>query len=215
MNFVSLLNEAVKHIILKDGEVTDKVIAYLKKRGWPPGLNKDMFIKHLQNIIDGRIENDSCQVLIDLLTFTRRSARKTNLTQKKQLKKLIKAIRDSHIVNCEHKNLGVTIFIHGGGFTPPIGLPELICTSCGLNVTIASNMTPENCGLKISPKHMGELIGWTRGCFTNRGRHESIPSVEKMLEDPVEAYKKAYFKFPGKLRIQIVDHAKLQSISGT
>lgn len=215
MNFINLLNETVKHIIKEGGEVTYKEIIYLKTKGWPPGLNKDMFIKHLQSIIDERIESDSNQALVDLLTFTRRSARKMSLAQKERLGKIIKAIRDSHVVNCKHKNLGITIFMHGGGFTPTIGLPELICTLCGLNVTITSNLTPKNCGLKISSKHIGELSGWAKECFLNREHHCRFSFVEDMLKDPIKAYERAYFKFPDKLRIQIVDYAKLQLVSGT
>ena len=212
MSFITLLNETLKHVI-ENKEVTDKAIIYLKKKGWPSGLNKDIFIKHLQNIIDEKIERDGSQNLVDLLTYTKRSARKINSVQRELLKRLVKAIKDSHVVECKHKNLGVTIFLHGGGFTPMIGLPELICTSCGLNITITPNLTLKNCGLKISSKHIGELMGWAKKYFLER--HEGFLFVEDMLEDPIKAYEKAYYKFPNKLKIQIVDHAKLQSVSGT
>lgn len=216
MEFITLLNRTTERIVKgNEKEVDGELICFLKENGWPPSLNKDMFIENLQNISDEKIKPGPGQVLLDLLTSTERSAIKINSEQKNSLRKIIKAIRNAHITDCKHKNLGVTIFMHGGGFTPLMPLPELICTSCGLNVTITPNLKPKNCGLKINPAHISELMNWTNKCFMNRKDGQKLLFVEEMLKNPVKVYKEAPFKFSGKLKIQIADYNKLRSVSGT
>jgi len=215
MNFIDLLNETMQRIIKGNGKETgEELIRFLKKEGWPSNLNKDMFIKHLQDICDEKIEHSSSQALLDLLTLTERSAIKVNPKQKSSLENIIRVIQNSHIVDCKHKNLGIAIFMHGGGFTPSMPLPELICTLCGLNITITSNLTPKNCGLRISSTYIDALMTWTKKCFTHREDFQRFSFVEDMLKDPIKAYKEAYFKFPGELEIKIVNYAKMQSASG-
>lgn len=216
MNFTDLLKETMEHIMKGDKKVTSELIAcFLKERGWPSNLNKNTFIKYLQNISNEKIEFSPDEALLDILTSTKRSAIKISLEQKSSLKDIIKVIQNSHTANCEHKNLGVAIFMHGGGFTPISPLPELICTSCGLNITITHKLTPKNCGLKVSSTHIGELMDWAKKCLIHRENHQKFPLVEDMMKNPIKAYKESYFKFSGELKIQIVNHTKMQLASGT
>jgi len=216
MNFIDLLNGTVSHIIKGNKRSDDKpIICFLKEEGWPSNLNKNVIIEYLQNISNEKIESDPGEELLDLLTSTKRSAAKISLEQKDRLRNIIKAIQSSHTADCKHKTLGVAIFMHGGGFTPMFPLPELICTSCGLNITVTHELTLENCGLKVSPAHIDELGDWASKCFTSREDHQRFSPVEDMVRNPIKAYEESCFKFPNKIKVRIVDYSKVWLASGT
>lgn len=211
---VKLLKETITNILNNTENPILRFQTFLDEDGWPISFNKDTFIKTLKNMIDEKLDTNPLDLLIDMVTYTERKAKKLNSKQKKLLQETIQTIKDSKIKSCKHKKFGVALFLHGGGFTPAIALPELICTSCGLNLTITSNISKKSHGIIINNKK--KIINWAVDLFrSNKNPRERIPWVEDILENPIEKYNESYYKFPNNIKLQITDYQKLQSKSGT
>jgi hypothetical protein len=211
---LELLKKTVTNILNNTKNPISEFQTFLNESGWPISFNKDSFIKTLQNMIDEKLDIDPEDALIDLLTYTSREAKKLNSKQRKLLQEIVQNIKDAKIKSCKHEKFGVALFLHGGGFTPVIALPELICTSCGLNLTITSNISKKTHGIIIRDKK--KLIQWAVDSFQDSTiKRKGIPWVEDVLKNPIEKYKQSNYIFPNDLKFQVTDYQKLQSKSGT
>ena len=137
---------------LDDGnEVIETFQECFKENSWPPTMSKTKTLKSLQMLMDEELPApDPGEVMVDMLLMQSRKPLKISKKRKGLLKKLKKLIEDSKDIDCPHEDLGIAVFMHGGGFCPVIGVPELICKTCGLNISLFPGMVPKEYGIKVS-----------------------------------------------------------------
>jgi len=209
------LNEVVRDIIQNKGQKRAVLALEEKlKEGFPPTCSKEVLLKELQNFIDEKIKHDPQQALVDLATFTSRSPVKLTKHKRENLKKVYKLISDAKPAKCKHKNLGIAPFFHGGGFSPVFNyVPELICTDCGLNVSLWNSRTSKQLGLKFRrPVSIKTLNEWSTNLDPGKA---NIQSANNILDDPIAAFESSVTKWDKKpFPIEVVYHKKLESFSG-
>jgi hypothetical protein len=201
-----LLKNAVDSVI-NNRKRNGALASYLKKNGWDISINKEKTIKDLKNILNGKLEKDPHQQLVDLLLFQKRSAIQLSEKQKDSLRKILSLIENSENKKCQHKELVIGYFLHGGGFCPIYPQPELICLDCGLNITLYNS---KNKGIQISDKDMDALEKFGFQLMKDR---KKMHFAEVITRDPIKAYNETQ-KWEGPLPLKIVDVKKLEENSG-
>jgi len=183
---------------------------YIDKNGWPIGYNKSTTNTALRLLINEELPGDNIQAVFDIMAGITRRAVKLTKSQKHHIKLIIDIVNKSKSHKCKHKDLGMAPFLHGGGFFPIIVVPELICKTCGLNVTLSQYIETtnyrKNFGIVIS-KHFLEAINyWATTC-------KDVQSSRDILRDPIGAYDRSQ-KWIGPIHIKIENSTKLESKSG-
>jgi len=179
---------------------------------WPNSYNKNVIHDTIKMLIKNKIPKDSGQELIDLLLNQTRTLPKIPRDRIILLKEIDSIIRGAKTVKCEHV-IEIGVFMHGGGFCMPMGLPELICNKCGLNVTIGTRNLKKlkEKGLRISEKNLEKLLEWAKKCFIDKNIRVHI--AEDITENPLEALKNSA-KWPHKLPFKIINMDKFEAVSG-
>jgi hypothetical protein len=206
--FFKDFEQAIDSIIKKKNQrkVTEEIIEKLKSHGFPPSLNKGIIVDGLSKIINEELPFDSSRVLTEMITFSKAVPIKLTNHQRSNLKKIMECILETPTdTSCNHDSLVISISIHGGGFTPVIRLPEVICLYCGLNVTLYSKET-EKYGIEISDKKMKELFKWA---MENRGKF-----AEDFVKDPIGSYNSCESKWEGDIPFRITNMKAFESRSG-
>jgi hypothetical protein len=150
------------------------------------------------------------------MLFQTRLAPKISKSRKELLIHLRDIIQNSSTVTCDHADLGIAPFIHGGGFFPTQVWPELICKKCGLNITLFRNRNLFQLGIKINKKEMNKIYDWCKEFYsdmTPKGNKHAL-SASKIVEDPISEYKRSE-KWMKPVPIKIIDKKLLESKSGT
>jgi len=210
-------------------QMVDEFEKYFKKDYWPIGRSKDDYLDALQAIHDSKLPPEALnpfQMMTDLMEGTTRKLKKLSKEVKQEIKRLQKIVKDAKTMDCEHKGLVIAPFLHGGGFTPLIVRPELICLDCGLNITLwkvtkkhgskEEKIYKEKFGLAIVDKDgVKKLFKWV-GDGEEYGRH-SLKDVEfsdHLPSDPQGMYEKSKNKWADPIPFKIVDKKILESRSG-
>lgn len=213
--FEKLLADTVDKVLKGDGEMSaiEEFQAFLDSNGWPMGYAKSTFHDAMANIIEEELPDDPEGALLDMVLGQTRSAIKLKESQRVVLKKMVELVNSSERRKCEHghKHLGIAPFMHGGGFCPPYTMPEVICTACGLNVTLYYPKSiaefKKDFGLDVTKAQLKELMEWANSC---RG----IVSSSDILRDPIGAYNRSKHRWEKKIPFRIVNRKKFESKSG-
>lgn len=214
MNFDEMIKETITGVIQKGTDPLAKFEQYLADNKWPLSYPKSKVIKTCYLLIKEEVHGDSHEQLLDTLLSQTRTAPKTTAAQKTMLRKIISLTDSSEQVQCDHKNIGIAAFLHGGGFCPVYAQPEVICLDCGLNVTIYS---PKNYkkfskeyGLQGGKKAFKDLAEWAMGCMKGRG----LFWVDDVPNDPIGQYNKAKYKWNKKIPFRISDKSAFEKHTG-
>ncbi len=215
------LGEGVKVIAkdpLDDGkDVVEKFQEYFNDNPWPPTMSKTKTLKGLQMLMDEELPTrDPGQVMADMLVMQTRIPLKISKARKSLLKKLKKLIEDSKDNDCTHEDLGVAVFMHGGGFCPVVGVPELICKTCGLNISLFPEMVPKEYGIKVSKPNLKKLNTWAMERL-NHQNHEDrsthVLSANDITKNPLMAYKNTV-QWEKEVPVEILNSEKATSKTG-
>jgi len=182
---------------------------FINKHGWPVAINNSEVIKALKLIISEKLPHDPSGDLVNTLMNIERKVIKLTNYQKRMLEEVITHIDSSDRNTCNHKNIGISTFMHGGGFCMTTNLPEIICLDCGLNVTLRNykeNISFETeYGISIQPDDVRKLFVWAN--------KQQVYSADIINKDPIGAYNKSA-NWPGTLPFTIIDAKVLENKSG-
>jgi hypothetical protein len=203
---------------LEDGnEEIETFQEYFKENSWPPTMSKTKTLKGLQMFIDEELPTpDPGEVMVDMMLMQSRKPLKFSKKRKGLLKKLKKLIEDSKDNDCPHEDLGIAAFMHGGGFTPNIGVPELICKTCGLNISLFSGIIPQEYGIKISKPNLKKLNAWANDRLNNQSYEDKsthVLSANHITKNPLMAYKNTV-KWEEEVPVKILNPDKATSKTG-
>lgn len=200
-------------------QMVDEVEKHFQKNSWSLEKNKQDLIKALQYLHDSEIPMGMGSFL-DFMSGTIRKLPKLSDEVKEQIERLQNIIKNAKVTICEHKNLGIAPFLYGGGFTPIIVRPDLICLNCGLNVTLYTvhdKKYEEIFGLEIIDKDcFSKIFEWVGG-EKEYGRNSLLKGVldsDDLINDPKGIYEKSENKWMGSIPFKIVDKNLLESLSG-
>lgn len=212
--FEKLLEDTMNKVLKGDGEMAaiEEFQAFLEDNGWPMGYAKSSFHNAMTNIIEEELPDDPEGVLLDMVLGQTRSAIKLKESQKVVLRKMVELANSSERHKCEHgKHLGIAPFMHGGGFSPPYTKPEVICTACGLNVTLyypgSITRFKKDFGLDVTKDQLKELMDWANSC-------RRVASANGILRDPIGAYNRSKNHWEKEIPFKIVNRKKFESKSG-
>jgi len=215
MDFLKVLEESISNIVSKhksgQWQAVKRVVDHLKENGFPASQNKENLIKGLNKIINEE-GPDLEQQLVDMVTYTSRTAIKLTKFQASNLRKIRTAIDEAKVHKiCSHENIAMTGSIHGGGFTPSRPLPEVICRDCGANVTFYSG-NPEiyrdDYGVKIERDGLEALKKW----LVSESR-KSFAYGEDVVKDTQSVLARCTL-WEGKLPFKIVNPTIFSARSG-
>ena len=212
--FDELVNKTVKDIIDNVPRATYSLSRYIKDNKWPVRYSKEQLIKTFQAIIDEKYPPDPSNVMVDLLLMRTTKMKSTTEKQKSLFRKVIDIVTNAPVSTCNHTNLGISIFTSGGGFTPVMANPEVICLDCGLNVTLPTWMGLKelcsNFGIQSTLEKMKELMVWVADSYRSGG----IFWVDDVPKDPIGQYNKAKYKWDKEIPFSIVDMKLFESRTG-
>jgi len=219
MNMFKMTDKTIKAAVrgkdyTKAVEAVKKLKLFAETNKWPRANNKNVVHDTIKMLVKNKIPKDAHQETLDTLLFQTRTLPKVNANRMALLKEIDKIIRQAEYDTCDHK-IEIGVFMHGGGFCMPVGLPELICVKCGLNVTIGTAKpvnVMKNLGLKVSKKDLDQLQKWAKDCFMDR--NIKVWSSSDITSDPIKALGNTA-KWPHKCPFEIVDVDKLEKASGT
>jgi hypothetical protein len=199
----------------KGKEALEQIKTYFHNNVWPLSLDKQSFLKAIDFLIKGELPFNPSDVVITILTGEKKVPILLSVNQKQFLKEVSDIILKAKVEKCSHKRLGIAPFRYGGGFTRDISLPEIICLSCGLNVTLweSQNKTMKDLGIQITKKNLQKIQDWAMACQRNQ-KTKRILSANIILENPIDAYKKSEWKWQEKIPLTIVNIKKFESFSG-
>ena len=213
MNLHKLIESAIRNIVKDIGQSVEAIRLfqkYIDENGWPISYPKSAINKALRSLIYEELPDNQVQAALDMMLSIYRRPIKLTKNQINHLKILKEIVNKAKYHKCKHKDLGIAPFLHGGGFCPIIVVPELICKTCGLNVTLSQYIETtnyrKNFGIVIS-KHFLEAINyWATTC-------KDVQSSRDILRDPIGAYDRSQ-KWIGPIHIKIENSTKLESKSG-
>jgi len=182
-----------------------------KEGGLPLSHKKEKMIEDITTLLNDKPLKNCVHDLLAMMLCCETKVLKLTDSQKKQLFALVKFLKETEYKQCEHRNLGIGVFMHGGGFMPTRNLPELICLDCGLNITLGKKFEylESDLGLNMDEKSYESLHAWAYSLLGGKGKTEY---AEVITVDPIGAYKRSS-KWNGDLPT-ITDRAKLEASSG-
>lgn len=197
---------------IKAKEAVKHMRKHVRNAKWPSSLSKEAFIDGCTNLLNGKVKTDDHTSLVNALFMCTTVVKSLSKVQKESLKKIITMCKEMEDTVCGHKNVGLYPFLHGGGFCEVIAAPELICSDCGLNVTIHSHKDRlGNPGMKIKKEFLIKLCAWC--CKQLNEEKRRIWSSSMIMSDPIGMAAKS-IKWPGKVEIKIVNKKKVEARSG-
>ncbi len=214
--FEQLLKGTMDSVMADKEDAIKDFESYLENNGWPMGYAKSMFKRAINHIIQEELPDDPEGALIDLLLGQARKAIKITDQQKIAFKQMVKLADAAERKKCQHEDMGIAPFMHGGGFTMMFARPEVICTTCGLNVTLCIpkklsakelSVLEKEFGIKTTISKLTELRKWADVC-------KRVTSASDILRDPISAYNNSSNRWAGKFPFTITDRKKFESKSG-
>ena len=198
-------------------DTVEQVEEFFETNLWPLNLNREKTLKAIDCLITGEMpELDPATVMIDMMLLQSRKMPKISKARKGLLKRIKKVFEDAKVNDCKHENTRIGVFMHGGGFSPTFGAPELICLDCSLNITLYPGIKPKEYGLKISKKSLAELNDWAKKEFKNQDYQSGrvVLSANKIVENPVAAYNKT-IQWQEKVPVEFLDFETVTKRTGT
>lgn len=217
MNFLELVQNAVQAILSKKNQrkAVESVSRYLQENGLSPNYSKDVLTRDLNRIIHGEGPDEHRRTL-DMLFFQKSEPLRLTQPQKNNLIRIRDMIAEAPVPNtCTHKNLALTGSLHGGGFTPLLPYPEIICRDCGVNVTLYTmnvKLILDEYGVSLTKKNAAELKEWLGFDKEYMGR-KRFAFGEDVLKDPQRVLSECEL-WKGELPFQIADLEKFTARSG-
>lgn len=211
--FEKLLKDTVDKVLASGGEMSaiEGFQAFLEDNGWPMGYARSTFHDAMSKIIQEELPDDPEGALLDMLLGQKRVPIKLKKGQKAALEKMVSLANAAERRKCVHEHLGIAPFIHGGGFSMPYAMPEVICTACGLNVTLyypkSIAQFKKDFGLDVTKTTLKELMDWANSC-------KGIVSASDILRDPIGAYNRSKHHWKKDIPFKIVNRKKFESKSG-
>jgi hypothetical protein len=212
---------------LKDGRsIIIELKKYFENDVWPSTMNKQRTIEGLNLLINGNLpEPDPGQIMMDLMFLQSKKPIRISSQRKHLLEQLRDMIQTSKDVSCNHEKLVIAPFLHGGGFTPIIARPELICLNCGLNITLGMFRQRKNSkrifreehyGLRVTnKKELKKLFEWCGNEEEHNGRIlKNVRYADDITKDPKGEYEKSANKWLGQIPFEIIDKEKLEALTG-
>jgi len=210
----TLLVRTVETILKQSNspEVVKEFEDAIAKDGWPKNITKEQACRGIDMYINEKLEQRPDEELLDTLLFIKKKMPRLTDRQRKLLRRVRKAIMSAQEKKCDHK-LHISAFIHGGGFCPPFPMLEVICSNCGLNVTIPQGEEPkhgpDSVGITLKKADLDQLNKWMREQYKNR----LLLFADVITENTFGALKRSP-KWPGKVPFDIEDLSKFESKSG-
>jgi hypothetical protein len=208
--FEQMLKNMLTGVLANDKNPTKKFEDFLNERGWPQSYSKESLRKSINLLISEELPDDPSGELIDLILGQTRTTKKTTAKQRKIFKNILTLTDSTTTRGCDH-TLGIAPFIYGGGFTPIQSMPEVICTKCGLNVTLFKprdvKKFEEKYGIKVVAEIFEEVVTWASTC-------KGVELSDDILGDPIGMYIKSKNKWGGEFPFKIVNKVKFESMSG-
>lgn len=165
MNSMKILKQAVDLIVIRGhhNKAVKMVRAHFEGSKLEAGFNKKVARKRLEELIAlGTGERELEMEPVDLLHLgmgEKRKVKRFSDAMIKSLENIIKMMDHVEVGGCDHSNAKVIPLLYGGGFTPMMSRPELVCPDCGLNVTLDRKSVVE-AGLSID--YIRDLYEWSR-----------------------------------------------------
>jgi hypothetical protein len=215
--------EAVAIIVKEDVKIAVKIIEefdkFFKVNPWPIQFSKSQAIHAIDCLLtETPPPLDPGTVMVDMMMMQSRKMPKLSATRKANLEKLKTIVEGAKGDDCKHDDLGLAPFIHGGGFTPTFAAPELICKSCGLNVTLFPGIPikkyKSEYGIKITKKNLGVINKWAMELFNDRSKANKVNFSDNITEDPIGAYNDS-IKWDGPIPFKIEKPTVLDQKSGS
>lgn len=206
-------------IIIKESpekgmDAVKKLKKYLDKNSWPIAMRKEDALKAIDMLLNEKLpEQELGQAMVDMMLMQTRKAPTISKKSAALLKEVKTIIENAKEIECDHTSLGIAPFMHGGGFTPNIGLPELICKKCGVNVTLHKGIVPKEYGIKILKKDLKTINQWAETCFSSQRSGHRVHSANEIIDDPILAYEHS-IKWDAEIPIKITDPKLFQSMTG-
>jgi len=219
------INSIIGLITKNQTDEANQRIKSLKKRKIENG-QKIQGIASVTMVLEGK--RDPGAAALDLLLLRSFKGYKINKKQRQSLINLKKALESikSSTEDCPHppEKLEIYRLMHGGGFTPTVVIPELVCRECGLNVTLPAfqkrwngeakpfdepthSQIEERYGIQVMGKFIKNLKEYMED--TNAG----TMGVENILKNPEGVFAEVK-KMPSMEGFIINDKKKLDSFSG-
>ena len=136
MDVTKRIADAVVDIFEGKGEAATSVIDYLGSNTIDSLISIEQIAGTIDKLVDGKLGPDIATSITNLLCGISQTYPKPTLQQSAKLRKLSAAVRAVKLVSCSHPNSVISVFRHGGGFYGTVLLAELLCSDCGLNVTL-------------------------------------------------------------------------------
>jgi len=217
------INEIIGLIVKNQTEKADALIKSLKTIKIENG-QKIQAITGIDKILNGK--RDAVDSMIDLLAMRKFKGYKLTPEQKNSLIKLVEVLKSvkSSTKDCLHKRLEIYKLMHGGGFTPKILIPELVCRDCGLNISFPffikrHNEEPHKYinDLNYCIKEFGitltkEFVENLRDYMKDKDKAHWI-GVENILSDPENVFKNVK-KMSSIKGLTVINKQKFDSFSG-
>jgi hypothetical protein len=217
LNFLETLEKAIENLLTKKNQkrAVKSVQDYLSANGFPPSHNKDNLIRQLNRVIEEE-GPDSHQQVVDMLLWQKTKPVKLTKAQKANLALIRDLIINAPVqCACEHKHVALTGSLHGGGFSPLLPYPEIICRDCGVNVTIYtgdSKTLLNEYGIEISKKNLVTVKEWLGMGEEYMGR-KKFAFGEDVVKNPQRVLTECDV-WEGELPFAITDLEKFNARSG-
>ena len=163
MNSMKILQQAVN--MVTDSSNSEKAVELVREHfednKVEAGFNKDVAKKRLEHVIalgTGKKELEIEPIDLFFLGMgEKREVKPFSDDMIEALKNIVKIIGGVEVDKCDHSNAKVIPLLYGGGFTPTMVEPELVCPDCGLNVTLTRQRIID---AGLSKEYIKELYEW-------------------------------------------------------
>ena len=213
MNIEKLLTSTIRKIVKKRSQTkaVEEFKTIIEKYGWPMNVHKDTAYRTIDSVLQGQLLDDH-QNTINMLLGCVTVFPKLNEFQKARLNELKIIIQKAKSKKCQH-DMKISVFYHGGGLTPILNpYPELICSNCGLNITVFGRTREhvKKLGLSILQKDLDKLYTWAAKKF----KEHKVQSASIITADPIRALNSSEV-YPRKFPFKITNLETFESKSGT
>jgi len=153
------------------------------------GFSKEAIRKQIEKAIaigTGKKNLDPEPIdFINVMTGQRRVPRILIESEITALRRILQIIENAKEEQCDHSDAKIVPLVYGGGFSPMEALPELLCPSCGLNITLTPHKEMIKAGL--SAKYLRDLLDWSRPLLsTHASKVRSSREIPEKLKEVFE-----------------------------
>lgn len=208
MNSMKILQQAVEMIRdKKHNKAVELVREHFEGNKLEAGFNKNVAKKRLKEVIALGTGKKELEIEpIDLVYMGMGEKRKVKPfgdAMVKALKSIMKIVDGAEQSECDHGNAKIIPLLYGGGFTPMMSRPELVCPDCGLNVTLDKKAVMD---AGVPKEYLKHLHGWSI-------KQGNVLSSSKVVTNPRETLEESTH-YDGDVEPIFKVIKKLESLSG-